>query len=59
MKITYVVTQTVCCTKYCLILKTEDAERREKNLEEAKKIKIEQDMSLPTAKQVNYKYLQV
>ena len=30
----------------------EDAARREKNLEEAKKIVIEQDTSLPEAKQV-------
>jgi hypothetical protein len=30
----------------------EDAQRREKNLEEAKKIVITQDPSLPVAKQV-------
>ena len=33
-------------------LQAEDAERREKNLEEAKKITIEEDTSLPKPKQV-------
>ena len=35
------------CSLYCLVLQVEDQERREKNLEEAKKIKIELDKSLP------------
>lgn len=34
-------------------MKAEDAERREKNLEEAKKITIKEDKSLPTPKQVS------
>jgi len=35
-----------------LLSQTENAEKREKNLEEAKKITIEEDSSLPQAKQV-------
>ena len=35
------------------LLQAEKAERREKNLEEAKKITIEQDPSLPAPKQVS------
>lgn len=34
------------------LIQAEDAERREKNLEEAKKIVIEEDKSLPAPKQV-------
>ena len=34
--------------------KAEDAARREKNLEEAKKIVITEDPSLPEAKEVKY-----
>lgn len=34
------------------LIQAEDAERREKNLEEAKKILIEEDKSLPAPKQV-------
>jgi len=38
----------------CLLIsfKVEDAKRREENLEEAKKITIEQDPTLPTPKKV-------
>ena len=38
----------------CIILchKAEDAKRREENLEEAKKITIEEDPTLPPAKKV-------
>lgn len=36
-----------------LLLQAEKAERREKNLEEAKKIVIEQDSSLPAPKLVS------
>ena len=35
-----------------MYFQAEDAERREKNLEEAKKIVIEEDKSLPAPKQV-------
>ena len=36
------------------ISQAEDAEKRKENLEEAKKIKIEQDPSLPAPKQVSF-----
>ena len=35
-------------------LKAEDALRREKNLEDAKKVVIKEDPSLPAARQVNF-----
>lgn len=38
--------------KSCFLLQAEDNERREKNLEEAKKILIESDPSLPEPKTV-------
>lgn len=38
--------------KLFFLIQAEDAERREKNLEEAKKIVIEEDKTLPAPKQV-------
>ena len=40
------------CLFGCVNVKAEDAQRREKNLEEAKKIVIKEDPSLPPAKPV-------
>jgi len=37
---------------FLISVKVEDAKRREENLEEAKKITIEQDPTLPTPKKV-------
>lgn len=39
-----------------LYLKAEKAQQREKNLEEAKKITIKEDESLPKAKRVSIQY---
>ena len=39
-------------TGRCLLIQEEDALRRQKNLEEAKKIEMVEDASLPAATQV-------
>lgn len=41
----------------CIHWQAEDAERREKNLEEAKKIAIENDPNLPEPKTVKFKHV--
>ena len=40
-----------------LYLKAEKAQQREKNLEEAKKITIKEDETLPKAKRVSIRYM--
>ena len=40
-----------------LYLKAEKAQQREKNLEEAKKITIKEDETLPKAKRVSIRYI--
>lgn len=39
-----------------MYVKTEKAQQREKNLEEAKKVTIKEDESLPKAKRVSFLY---
>lgn len=46
-----------CAIKVFCYCQAEDAERREKNLEEAKKVVIEQDTSLPEPKTVGRRIL--
>ena len=42
---------------YYFVFQAEDAERRAKNLEDAKKITIEEDASLPAAKLVSFQLI--
>lgn len=52
----YIVNQNEDICLFHLYLKAEKAQQREKNLEEAKKITIKEDESLPKAKRVSIWY---